>query len=118
MIRTGQKLVIYKPKGKSARYEKLDQMSFSEKQRFAGRPVSATGSPETGESSRKVYSGTASGGAGSEEFITYTVKRGDTLWEIARKYPGTSETDIARLNNITNSSKIQPGQVIRIKRKG
>lgn len=37
LIRVGQKLVIYKAKGSSARYQNLDNMSFSEKQAFAGR---------------------------------------------------------------------------------
>lgn len=37
LIRVGQKLVIYKPKGSSAPYRKLDNMSFTEKQDFAGR---------------------------------------------------------------------------------
>jgi membrane-bound lytic murein transglycosylase D len=51
-------------------------------------------------------------------YETYTVRSGDTLWEIARKYPGTSESDIARLNNISNASSIKPGQVIKIRPKG
>ncbi len=40
LIRTGQKLVIYKSKGTSARYKDLDNMSFREKQQFAGRTTS------------------------------------------------------------------------------
>ncbi len=111
IIRSGQKLVIYKPKGKSTHYKEVNNMSFAEKQKFAGRTVSASSStskPVTAQSSR----------SGTADYITYTVRRGDTLWEIARKYPGTSESEIARLNNMTNSSNIQAGQVIRIKRKG
>jgi membrane-bound lytic murein transglycosylase D len=37
LIKVGQKLVIYKPKGSSERYRNLDNMSFTEKQAFAGR---------------------------------------------------------------------------------
>jgi membrane-bound lytic murein transglycosylase D len=110
LIRTGQKLVIYKPRERSARYREVNSMSFAEKQAFAGRAVPAARpalpAPEGGQASP------------DEEYITYTVRQGDTLWEIARKYPGVTETEIARLNGITNSSKIQPGQVIRIKQKG
>ena len=51
------------------------------------------------------------------EYITYQVREGDSLWEIARKYPGVSEADISRLNNITNASRIRPGQVLKIKPK-
>ena len=112
VIRTGQKLVIYKPKGKSAKYKGLNKMSFAEKQRFAGREVSTSNSSVSGNTTTSVAVD------GSLEYITYKVRGGDTLWEIAKKYPGTSETDIARLNRITNAEKIKPGQVIRIKPKG
>ncbi len=127
MIRTGQKIVIYKPKGKTAHYKGLNNMSFVEKQRFAGRTTSASGSAATGSThtgsgssaSRSNPSGSTNSGSAdaTREYIIYTVRQGDSLWEIARNYPGTSETDIARLNNIGNSSKIRPGQVIRIKPK-
>ncbi len=112
MIRTGQELLIYKAKGKSARYKDLNNMSFTAKQQFAGRTVSNS------VSSTSVTTKQPPVDNGSGEYITYTVRQGDTLWEIAKKYPGTSETDIARLNSISNSSRISPGQVIRIKRKG
>jgi membrane-bound lytic murein transglycosylase D len=110
MIRIGQKLVIYKPKGKSARYSGLNSMSFTQKQQFAGRSTS-------GGSSESASSGT-SDASDTGSYITYRVREGDTLWEIARQYPGVSETDIARLNNITNSSKISPGQTLKIKPAG
>ncbi len=45
--------------------------------------------------------------------IFYTVKRGDTLWEIARRY-GTTVNQIAQINNISNPNLIFPGQVLRI----
>jgi len=111
LIRVGQKLVIYKPKGKSAKYRELDNMSFSEKQKFAGRSVS---SGSTASSDEALTSGPDS----NVEYITYRVRQGDSLWEIAQKYPGVSETDITRLNNISNAKKIQPGQLLKIKPKG
>ena len=83
IIRSGQKLVIYKPKGKSAPYKEVSNMSFAEKQKFAGRTVSTSSStpkPTTAQSS----------GSGSGDYITYTIRQGDTLWEIAQKYPGIS----------------------------
>ena len=106
LIRSGQKLVIYKPKGSSDRYRDLDQMSFSQKQAFAGRTVT------TGSTSSVQAAGP------DTEYITYQVREGDSLWEIARKYDGVTETDISRLNNLSNASRIQPGQVLKIKPKG
>ncbi|MFO7670916.1 MAG: LysM peptidoglycan-binding domain-containing protein [Bacteroidales bacterium] len=119
VIRSGQKLLIYKPKGSSEKYAEVNNMSFSQRQKFAGREASAaaTGHSSASNAPQGPSSGTASQPAvsGTGDYITYRVKSGDTLWEIARQYPGVSESDIARLNNISNSSKIQPGQVIRIK---
>jgi len=120
LIRAGQKLVIYKPKGKSARYTGLDAMSFSEKQKFAGRSVSSgnAGSASESVTGTGSASNSAAGPVEGVEYITYRVREGDSLWLIARKYPGVSETDITRLNNISNASKIKPGQLLKIKPKG
>lgn len=47
------------------------------------------------------------------EYRTYTVRCGDTLWAISRRF-GTTVDAIARLNNIPNPNFILPGQVLRI----
>lgn len=44
----------------------------------------------------------------------YTVKRGDTLSSIARAY-GMAATTLRRLNNLTKSDKIHPGQTLKLK---
>lgn len=47
---------------------------------------------------------------------TYTVKKGDTLWNIAKKElgDGTRYKEIAKFNNISNPNKIYPGQVLKL----
>ena len=50
---------------------------------------------------------------GDKQAITYTVKKGDTLSEIALRY-GTTYQELARINNIANPNLIYPGQVIKI----
>ena len=45
--------------------------------------------------------------------VYYTVKRGDTLSQIARNY-GTTVEELASINNISNPNLIYPGQVLRI----
>ena len=47
------------------------------------------------------------------ESINYTVQRGNTLSEIARRF-GTTVQEIASINNISNPNLIFPGQVLRI----
>jgi N-acetylmuramoyl-L-alanine amidase len=46
--------------------------------------------------------------------ITYTVKRGDTLSAIAKKY-GVTVTALVNRNNLENPNKIYVGQVLKIK---
>lgn len=54
--------------------------------------------------------GSESSGTGS---IIYTVKRGDSLYRIARSY-GVTVNQIVSLNNIQNPNLIYPGQKLRI----
>lgn len=51
-----------------------------------------------------------------ENVINYTVKKGDTLWAIAKEYlgSGTKYPQIAQENNIKNPNLIYPGQVFKI----
>ena len=44
---------------------------------------------------------------------TYTVRQGDTLWGIARRY-NTTVSALASLNRIANPDLIYPGQVLRL----
>lgn len=48
------------------------------------------------------------------EVLSYTVKTGDTLWNIAKKNlgDGTRYEDIASLNSLSNPSLIYPGQIL------
>lgn len=51
---------------------------------------------------------------GNVEYIYHIVRRGDTLWEIAKQYDGVTVNQIRQLNNITNSRKIKPGQKLKV----
>lgn len=59
---------------------------------------------------QKIINGKSSGSSATY----YTVKKGDTLSEIATKY-GTTYQKIASLNNIANPNKIYVGQKLRVK---
>jgi membrane-bound lytic murein transglycosylase D len=45
--------------------------------------------------------------------VYYTVKRGDTLWDIANQYKGVSVDDLKKWNNL-GTSKLQVGQKLKI----
>ena len=52
------------------------------------------------------------------KFEYYTVKSGDTLMKIAKKYNGVSHEDIKELNDIKNPSNLSIGQKLKIKKIG
>jgi membrane-bound lytic murein transglycosylase D len=54
----------------------------------------------------------------NSDYIIYTVKQGDTLWDIAKQYDGVTVDQIKRLNNITNTRSLRPGQKIKVVVKG
>lgn len=52
----------------------------------------------------------------SGDYVTYTVKSGDSFYSIAKNYPGISAQDIMNFNGLS-STKIKPGMEIRIPKK-
>lgn len=53
--------------------------------------------------------------SGTGGYVTYTVRKGDTMSSIARKH-GLSLDQLLKMNNLKNSSKIYPGMKIRVKK--
>ncbi len=103
LIRVGQKMVIYVPKGKKEYYSKVDGMSFEAKQWMIGK------APDSAKKSKPVLI--------NPNYVYYTVRKGDNLWTIAGKFPGVTNKDLMRLNNITDARNLYPGQKLKIKRK-
>ena len=106
IIRAGQKLDIYVPKSKADKYKDINTMTFAQKQAMIGKPVVSSGSSASVPTDLE-----------DDDYIYYTVKSGDSIWTIAKKYPGVSDTDIIRLNNIKNPDALKPGQRLKIKPK-
>ncbi len=48
------------------------------------------------------------------KYVYHIVRSGDTLWDIAKEYDGVTVDKIKRLNNITNSKRLKPGQKLKI----
>lgn len=106
MIRAGQKLVVYVPPSKAVKYRKINSMTFAEKQRSIGKSVPVQA---------KVQSDNPI--PDDQDYEYYKVRYGDNIWEIARKFPGVTQTDILQLNKLSSSDKIHPGQRLKIKKK-
>lgn len=106
LIRVGQKLLIYVPEGQKDKYERVSSMTFAQKQASIGKSVSSGSTSEQ------------TSGSLDPNYEYYTVKRGDTLWEIAQKYSEISSDEILRLNNLTDGASLSIGQKLKIKAKG
>lgn len=107
-LRAGQSLTVYVPKSKADELREIDALSFAEKQSRVGKEHG------TGQAEEQVAQIAPAGS--KEQFVLYTVRSGDNLWTIAQKYPGISHEDIMKLNQM-RGSKLQTGQVLKIKRK-
>lgn len=87
-INIGQELVIYVSKNKKDQTKALPVVE-AEKEKIDTTPKPGKGTSQT-----------------------YTVKSGESLWLIARKFPGVSAENIMEWNGITD--KISPGQKLKI----
>ena len=103
LIREGQKLAIYVPEKDKEKYEKVNSMSFAQKQAMIGK--SSTQKEKT--PSKPL----------DPNYVYYKVRKGDTLWDIARKYAGISSNEIMQLNQLKNDRGLYIGQQLKIKRK-
>jgi membrane-bound lytic murein transglycosylase D len=101
-IKVGEVLAVWVPTKKLATYKKIDGMTFEEKQSLSSTAIVKTSTTVL-----------------DENFIYYTIKKGDTLSAIAASYDGVTESDIKTLNEFTDLQvrKLQIGQVIKIKAK-
>jgi|SRR5450759_97791 len=106
-IRVGQKLVVYIDPSKSEYYSKINTMSFAEKQALAGKTAVYSSQPLA----------TLSSGESDGEFITYTVRNGDTIWDIVKMFDNVTTTQVLELNNISDAGRIKVGQKLKIKKK-
>jgi len=103
-IRVGQRLAVFVDPDKTDFFMKINSMTFAEKQALSGKSVTTNAAtlkePET-----------------DGDFIIHTVRPGDTIWDIVKKYEGVSVTEVLSLNNISDPSRIQAGQKLKIRKR-
>lgn len=113
-IRVGQRLVIYRggkgpsataSSGSTAAKTTATTTAPSSGTTAGKQPAQQTGTPQQSQTQP----------AASGSYTTYTVKSGDSLYTIAKNYPGVSAQDIMNFNGI--GSSIKPGMKIRIPKK-
>lgn len=99
-IRVGQTLTVHVPENRKSHYEKINTLSYNEKQEIERKQ----------RSGENIFIASATTSSGNSQ--TYTVKRNDTLSEIAENF-GVPLSELRRLNNISGN-RIYVGQTLRI----
>ena len=133
-IKAGQKLAVYVPEGHGEHYSKLNKKSFSEKQKSLNEKPTVSSTQNLASAAKKQSTETKSAEKATTqstvksssveknneqtvekgEFVYYKVRKGDNFWSIAKKFPGVSNDDIMKLNNITQANSLRVGQVLKI----
>jgi membrane-bound lytic murein transglycosylase D len=137
-LKAGQKLSIYVPEGQGEHYSKINKKSFAEKQKFLNEKPKASSNQNLASANKKqptetkplaektVANATQPENKNSNvekaneqtaekgEFVYYKVQKCDNFWTIAKKFPGVSNNDIMKLNNIKEASSLKVGQVLKI----
>lgn len=106
-IRIGQKLVVYVEPSKSEALSGINSMSFADKQNMIGKSIPSNAQPVKTD---QLFDNDG-------EFITYTVRYGDTIWDIVKMFDNVTTSQVLNLNNISDPQKIQVGQKLKIKKK-
>lgn len=103
IIRIGQKLAIYVPEKDKDKYDKVNSMTFAQKQASIGKSITPSQKPVAKPL--------------DPNYVYYTVRKGDTIWDIAQKYAGISSDEIMKLNKLENDRGLYIGQKLKIKKK-
>ncbi len=100
-LKVGERLVVYVPASKVNKYRRINSMTFEQKQNYTGtKPVNTTKPNDP-------------------NYVYYQVRRGESLYIIARKFPDITVDDLIRINHFTRDQvkHLHPGQWIKIKKK-
>jgi len=103
-IKIGQTLAIYVDKNSAKLKEK--------------QSIAATGVSTVKQVSNEIVAPTSqtlnAENTINGEFVLYIVRRGDSLYTIAKQFAGVTDSEIIKLNNIKNAKSLMIGQTLKI----
>ncbi len=110
-LQIGQRIAIYVP-GKSLK----NKEAVIEKPKIGQQELAnnSSGVKENKTDNPAVVTDSKGESAASGEYILYIVQRGDSLFTIAKKFPGITDADLRAFNNIRNVRGLYPGQQLKI----
>ena len=113
-VRVGQRITVYvaskMPKTKLAAVVK------SKKEVTPAVADSSTRKPATAEKTLVAVANSAESTT-TNDYILYTIQSGDSLFTIAKKFPGITDAELMAFNNIRNVKGLVPGQQLKIPKK-
>ncbi|MBL7914336.1 MAG: transglycosylase SLT domain-containing protein [Bacteroidia bacterium] len=71
---------------------------------------SAVAAQESDDNTKKI--------ASNQEYVYHKVEKGDTLWNIAKRYEGVTVKQIMEFNRITDITNLKPGTKLKVKVNG
>ena len=111
-LKIGQRIIVYAP-GKSAKANLASvEKPKTEVLKAADKPIEVKA--VNADSAVVASISSNSTAAATEEYILYTVQSGDSLFTIAKKFPGITDADLREYNNIRNVKGLYPGQQLKI----
>ncbi|MEI6277068.1 MAG: transglycosylase SLT domain-containing protein [Prolixibacteraceae bacterium] len=114
-IRTGQRITIYVSEKTLKNLEASLEISNSSQTTLATSQSADSKKMANPSDKTPVTAITANlASVATTEYILYTVQSGDSLFTIAKKFPGITDADLKAYNNIRNVKGLYPGQQIKI----
>ncbi len=109
----GQRITLYVPSSKSVKSkEAVTEKPKAEQQKLAANPKDSLTTKLTASAVPATVAKPEA--MSSDEYILYTVQSGDSLFTIAKKFPGITDADLKAFNNIRNVKGLYPGQQLKI----
>jgi len=121
-LKVGRILNIYVPTADIKKFENVDAMSLAQKMTWIKQLKAKEQAQNTVKSQVQpeayLAQNTNDTDISGDDFILYTVKKGDSISSIAKKFPGATNDKIMKWNDLTNSviKNLKPGNVIKIKK--
>ena len=111
-LHIGQRITVYVP-GKSLKSKEAKLEKQKPEQQILANNSSVVKEVKT-ENTATAGTDTNVQSTTTSDYILYTVQSGDSLFTIAKKFPGITDADLKEFNNIRNVRGLYPGQQIKI----
>jgi len=115
-LNAGQRLVVYQRTEKTLAIGSAKEEEIPNEETTIIHPDEAVKpkAPAKAKASTPAASNTKKAVPSKSNFVYHIVQPGDTLWNIAQKFPGTTVDKIKKVNGINNSKNLRPGTKLKI----